>query len=425
MKTALLASLLLIVTGCTSAYLAAPPSNAIEVQGAGTIAPGEFRQTIPALFYVTDREPSDAGYGGERSNSMAFGQMRIGLTGMREQDYSAYMQGLTSGYDAPHYTLEGINEIVRFPATPTPFALADGVISRDRESIQAYQQASAQFRSRLEAELARRSTGKVVLYVHGFNNDFDTGAFELLELWTASGWSGVPIMFSWPTEHAGPLNYLGDTQDGDFSVYHLKEMLRIIASTSGVESITVIAHSRGASIATTALRELLIEARGAGLSMYDTYRIETLILAAPDIDLGVMEQRLVAEMFGVGFGQINVYMNKNDNALGLAEMIFGNRRFGESTIDDLSPASRAVFQGVKTVYFILVEDARGNARHSYFRLHPGVLADIAMTIRSDAQPTDPERPLEHLELNFWSIDRNYHPKLRVEASGGTTEGNGP
>ena len=62
--------------------------------------------------------------------------------------------------------------------------------------------------------------------------------------------------------------------------------------------------------------------------MYDTYRIETLILAAPDIDLGVMEQRLVAEMFGVGFGQINVYMNPNDNALGLAGMVFGNRRFG-------------------------------------------------------------------------------------------------
>ncbi len=425
MKSALLTPILLIATGCASVYPPAPSPNPVVEQATGTVARLDSKWTEPLVYYVTDRASLGAGYGSERSNAMAFGQARIRLPGMSLGDYSAYMQGIAGGDRAPRYALENINEIVRFPATPTPFALVDGVISRDRDAILAYQQAAAQFRSQLEVELAARSTGKIVLYVHGFNNDFHTGAFNLLELWAASGWTGVPIMFSWPTEQAGPLSYFGDTQDGAFSVFHLKEMLRIIASTPGMESVTVIAHSHGASIATTALRELLIEARGAGLSMYDTYRIETLILAAPDIDLGVMEQRLVAEMFGVGFGQINVYMNANDNALGLAGMVFGNRRFGETTINDLSPESRAVFQGVKTVHFIMVEDARGDERHNYFRLHPGVLADIAMTIRTDARPADPERPLEHLELNFWSVDRDYRPEMRIVPGGDTAEGDAP
>lgn len=343
---------------------------------------------------------------------------------MKERDYSAYMQGLTRGERRPPHALGELNEIVRFPATP-PFALVDGVISHDREAIRVYQEAASQFRRRLESELTARSTGKVVLYVHGFNNDFDDATFNLLQLWAASGWTGVPLMFSWPTEQSGPLSYFEDTQDVAFSVFHLKETLRLIASTPGVGRVTLIAHSHGASIATTALRELLIEARSADLSMCDTYRIETLILAAPDIELGVMEQRLVAEMFGVGFGQINVYMNPNDSALSVASLVCGNRRFGETTIDDLSPASRAVFRVVKTVHFIMVEDARGNERHNYFRLHPGVLADIAMTIRTDARPGDRECPLDHLEMNFWSLDRDYRPEMRTEPGSETGEVDSP
>jgi len=411
-----LVAFLLTATGCASAYPVAPPPNAAVFPGAGSATPPPDRDGLPTLLYVTDRAPLGENYGADRSNAMAFGQVSVGLSSMSQRDYSAYMQGVPGADTTPRYTLD-VNETVRFPATPIPFGLVDGVVSRDRDSISAYQVAASELRDQLATELATRSTGKVVVYVHGFNNDFDDASFNLMELWAASAWTGVPLLFSWPTQQAGPLGYFEDTQNGAFSVYHLKETLRLVSSTPGVETVTVIAHSHGASIATTALRELLIEACGANLSMYDTYRIETLILAAPDIDLGVMEQRLVTEMFGVGFGQINVYLNTNDNALGLAGMVFGHRRFGETTMDDLSPETRAVFRGVKTVHFIMVDDARGNERHNYFRLHPGVLADIAMTIRTDARPADPERPLEHLDLNFWSIDRAYRPELKTAPTG--------
>lgn len=399
------------MSACVSPYPAALPPNFHKTPAEQVTVSGEPELPDADLIYVTDRGPgpNDVPYGSGRSNSMAFGHIEIEITNMTPAAYFSYMNGHPERSAKPDYAIGHNHKSGRFPATPLPFSLENGVISRDRTATLQYQAATEQFRRALTERLRSQGTGKVILYVHGFKNSFEHSAYNLLELWTAAGRDGVPVLFSWPTGEESLFGYLGDTQNGAFSVYHLKELLRLIAGTEAVEEVVVIAHSHGASIATTALRELLIESRGAGLSMRDTYRISTLILAAPDIDLGVMEQRLVAEMFGVGFGQIDVYMNPHDNALGLAGMVFGATRFGNSRPDQLSPQSRAVFRGVRSVHFILVEDAQGKARHNHFRMHPGVLADIATTIRTGAGPGDPERPLDHIDLNFWRIDRSYFP----------------
>ncbi|MEQ8558191.1 MAG: alpha/beta hydrolase [Henriciella sp.] len=417
--------LAMATSACATAYPVAPPPNSSERPDEQAASASLLTSdALPNMYFVTDRQRVTDGsrFGSERSNTMTFGRVSVTVSGMTPDTYASYMLGNQKSSSLPQYTLGKLDDISEFPATPLPFSLVGGVIERNRQAISNYRDASASFRQALSAEFEGRNSGRVVLYVHGFNNSFETGTYNLLELWAASGFGSVPIMFSWPTQQSSVLNYFEDTQDGAFSVYHLKETFRLIASTPGLKSVTVVAHSHGASIATSALRELLIEARGSGLSMYDTYQIETLILAAPDIDLGVMEQRLVAEMFGVGFGQINVYMNPDDNALGLAGVVFGNRRFGKTSPENLSPESRKVFQGVKTVHFILVDDARGNERHNYFRMHPGVLADIGMTLRTDARPADPERPLEHLDLNFWHLDRTYRPIYRNPTGSPVSDG---
>ncbi len=405
--------LCLTLPACVSTYTGAIAPNAWDETALPSIDTGmaqpEDRST---LLYITDRNTAGSGeYGTSRSSSMAFGRVGIEVTNMTMPAYSAYMSGRSQGLARPRYRTAYVEEQIRFPGTPLPFSIENSAFTPDQSAIGAYLEAGAGFSAALSSEIRRRGSGQIVLFVHGFNNDFAAGAFNLYELWAASGWSGVPVLFSWPTGEPNLFSYVGDTQDSEFSVFHFKETLRLMASTEGVEEIVVIAHSRGALIATTALRELLIESRGSGLSMRNAYRINTLILAAPDIDLGVMEQRLVAEMFSIGFGQINVYINPYDRALGLSGFLFGSTRFGAARPDQLSPESRAVFRGAEAVHFILVEDASAAARHNYFRLHPGVLSDIGITIRTGASPADPERPLERLEFNFWQIDRNYTPVM--------------
>ncbi|WP_417469858.1 alpha/beta hydrolase [Maricaulis sp.] len=419
MKRFRLIVLLFTLGACAHPYPGAvSPNPWTRSEGAGPETGIASQTAQPTLLYVTDRAPADGeGYGTDRSSSMAFGSLEIDVTNMSAAAYSGYMSGTNRASRAPRYELADIVETARFPGTPLPFSLENGAMRRDRSAVLADQAARRAFSRGLSDELAARGTGKVVLFVHGFNNSFERGAFSLLELWAASGWEGLPILFSWPTGEPNVLSYFGDTQDGEFSVFHLKETLRLIAANEDVDEVVLIAHSRGASIATTALRELLIESRGAGLSMLNTYRINTLILAAPDIDLGVMEQRLVAEMFGIGFGQIDVYLNRSDDALGVSGWLFGGVRFGSLGPEQLSAESRSVFQGVDSVHFILVEDARGEARHNHFRLHPGVLADIAITMRTGAEPADPERPLTHLDLNFWRIDQGYTPQFTGDRAG--------
>lgn len=412
MKRLCLLALCALLGGCVSVYPAAVSPTPWETSGAAASRPGDgVPQNTSQMLYVTDRNmlETEQGFGTDRSTAMAFGHVRIDTTNMGQRDFDAYMSGHAISDKRPRYAATLTDEIVRFPGTPLPFAIEKGVLIRDRSAMAAYKGAGAQFQAALTQELEDNDTGKVILYVHGFNNTFDDGAFNLFELWSAAGRAGVPILFSWPTGGHKALGYFSDTQSGDFSVYHLKETLRLISATRAVDEVVVVTHSHGASIVTSALRELLIESRGAGVSMRDTYRIDTLIMAAPDIDLGVMEQRLVAEAFGIGFGQIDVYLNPGDNALGLAGWIFGSPRFGAARPDQLSPESRAVFQGVKSVHFIMVQDANQFDRHNYFRLHPGVLADIAVTLRTGARPGDRERGLMHIGLNFWQIDQTYRP----------------
>lgn len=414
MRLNCLLAMCVVLTGCANVYPAAiSPTPWVTMEPEPLDAVDSGQQDISQMLYVTDRNVLETGqgFGVDRSTSMSFGHIRIVPSNMEQEDFADYMSGRAVSAKRPSYTATLSDAITPFPGTPLPFAIENGVISRDRSAVASYQAVSRQFKDALTQELAARNTGKVVLYVHGFNNTFEDGAFNLFELWSASRWSGVPILFSWPTGGHETFGYFSDTEDGDFSVFHLKETLRLIAATNAVDEVVLITHSHGASIVTSALRELLIESRGAGLSMRDTYRIDSLIMAAPDIDLGVMEQRLVTELFGMGFGQIEVYLNPDDNALGLAGWIFGSPRFGAARPDQLSPQSRAVFQGVRSVHFIMVKDANQFDRHSYFRRHPGVLSDIAITIRTGARPADPERPLKHLELNFWEIDRSYQPVL--------------
>ena len=130
-------------------------------------------------------------------------------------------------------------------------------------------------------------------------------------------------------------------------------------------------------------------------------------MAAPDLDYGVVTQRLIAEKFGPAFGQITIYMNENDSALGIAQSLMRGVRFGKLTADRQSEREAQIFNNVKNVSFVNVKDASGFIRHGYFSQHPGALSDIIMLIKTSSKPGTPERPLTHIEGNFWALDRSY------------------
>jgi esterase/lipase superfamily enzyme len=100
----------------------------------------------------------------------------------------------------------------------------------------------------------------------------------------------------------------------------------VLAAAPEREHIHLIAHSRGTDVATTALRELFIEERAAGMDLRTVSKLSNLVLAAADLALEVVSQRLAAERVGLGINRITIYVSQTDRALGISGCLFVSLR---------------------------------------------------------------------------------------------------
>ncbi|GAW33918.1 hypothetical protein RA2_00963 [Roseovarius sp. A-2] len=352
------------------------------------VMPGDTAPQSP-LFYVTDRATTatQAGvitYTPRRDAAMGFGIAEVETA-------------------PPGPELRAVREVVRFPATPLLFTQEAGVIVPDAGAMRRYEAAGARMSDTLGRALRATPGRDILLYVHGFNSSFENTLETTARLWQAIDRQALPVAYSWPSGNPGPFGYFKDRESGEFSIFHLKETLRLLSGLPGLGRIHIVAHSRGSDVVTTALRELVIEARAAGRDPRDSLRVETLILAAPDLDFSVVRQRLIAERFGPAFGRITVYMNPDDSALGFAQLLMAGMRFGRLSYDHLGEAEREIFRRIRNVHFINVSAVTGQASHSYFSRNPEVLADMATVITTGADPDSPARNLIHAEANFWRL----------------------
>ena len=110
-----------------------------------------------------------------------------------------------------------------------------------------------------------------------------------------------------------------------------------------VKKLHIIAHSRGTDIITTAIRELALQSIVRGENPREYLKIENIILAAPDLDFGIMSQRLIAEGLVVSVGQSTIYRNPNDGALSLSQYILSGLRLGAISANDLMPYQKNYF----------------------------------------------------------------------------------
>ena len=81
--------------------------------------------------------------------------------------------------------------------------------------------------------------------------------------------------YTWPANpNLGPLlGYTHDRESGEYTGYHLREFIRLLAQTPNLERLHIIAHSRGTDVAITTLRELQLEFRGTGIDIRDRLKI--------------------------------------------------------------------------------------------------------------------------------------------------------
>lgn len=404
-------------TGCANTLM--PTPNLYLAPGVHPFEAvrAEFQSNAVDVLYVTDREQtapagSQPVYTSGRSRSMAFGRASVSFG----EDVSWKQLVRASCTRAREMNLPvrvgRVEELERFPPTPPQLNLReDGSLVEATASVIERQLVEGRFRSTLQQWLQRGSDQRdVFLYIHGFNNGFEASVQVIAQVWHFLGRRGVPLAYSWPAGRSGLRGYGYDRESGEFTIFHLKHLLRLLGECPSVGRVHIIAHSRGTDVAVSALRELHLAFDARGQSTRDMLKLGVLVLAAPDIDLDVSLQRLAAErLFQVPEATV-IYSSREDWALWLANLLFlGIARIGELAPEDVPSQDLADLRRFPNVQLIDTTGATtGVIGHDYFRTSPAVSSDLILVLR-DRRPAGAEhgRPMKLLKNGFWQIEADY------------------
>jgi len=409
--------MMLFLAGCASPRPLMPVPNLYIGEDAPelfTALPSELQDSRIDLLYVTDRVPEtdDDGaltYGYGRSRSVAFGSAIVTI----EPELSwGELQRVSLEQDRStklSLHLSSLEERGRFPETPLPLVLINGEAQIDPAALETLRITEQSFHAEIRRRLAFAPKPEVVLFVHGYHNDFEEAAQTLAELWHFFGREHVPILYTWPAGQGGPSGYIYDRESGEFTVHHLKTLIRSLYDNPEIKRVHMIAHSRGTDVLTSAIRELSLVARAAGETPSDKLRYSHVVLAAPDLDLDVVSQRIIAEQIGREAKNITIYTSQEDKAIGIAERLFKSAaRLGRLAIEDLQADDLAGIDKVEGISFIDLQEGTGGTGHAYFHSDPAASSDLILLMRYGFEPgAENGRPLEFMAPGFWMINPEY------------------
>jgi esterase/lipase superfamily enzyme len=172
----------------------------------------------------------------------------------------------------------------------------------------------------------RRKKHKAIVFVHGFNNNFQESLFRITQMQADAKIDGIPILFAWPSQ--GQVTaYEIDKESARYSVSYLVALLKMLSSSPEVSDILVVAHSMGGMLTMEALRQLRSEGKKQVIA-----RLGRVMLAAPDIDA----QTFRAQVQAVGplKPPLLVLVSKDDGALRLSSILGGGVRAGAINVEN-------------------------------------------------------------------------------------------
>jgi esterase/lipase superfamily enzyme len=424
----------LILAGCATSYTMMPtPVLYTGAQAQPLFAEAPARSDSPTLdlLFVTDRAPAkdgvdDVPYTADRARSIGFGSAEVRFGNDVSWDELVKVSTASERSVPLDLSLGATKELGRFPPIPYELVVGPAGTSRLPAMVQAHEKTKAE----LQAEIARRlhaaSRKEVVLFVHGFHDSFERAAITMGELCHFLGRDFVCAIFSWPAGgRRGVLfGYNEDRESGEYAVEDLLKTIRIIAETSAVQRVHLLAHSRGADILATSLAELSVEAYALGDTLAHRFKVGNVVLMAPDIDADVALAKIfkvfsdpdlpfdgranpgVALMPSPEF-KVTIYASPDDKALATSGWLFGSvARLGRFNATMLTPHQIDEIRTFGEVDVIQVRGTTDPFGHSYFVSNPEASADIIAMLRYGLKPNEPGRPLEEIVRPFWSVPRH-------------------
>jgi len=203
---AVLFLMVLFLAGCASPRPLMRVPNLYIGEGAPelfTALPSELQDNRVDLLYVTDRLPEtdDDGvltYGYGRSRSVAFGSAIVTIEPELTWDELQRVSLEQDRSTRLSLHLDSLEERGRFPETPRPIVLINGEAQPAPAVLETSRITEQSFQAEIRRRLALAPKPEVVLFVHGYNNEFEDAAQTLAELWHFLGREHVPLLYTWP-----------------------------------------------------------------------------------------------------------------------------------------------------------------------------------------------------------------------------------
>ncbi|WOF42158.1 alpha/beta hydrolase [Sphingopyxis indica] len=248
----------------------------------------------------------------------------------------------------------------------------------------------------LQAETDRRH-GRVLLYVHGYRESFETTTKDMAQIARMTGFDGPVIAYSWPSQH-DVLGYAVDETNMYHDVRNFRDFLKSLAEQPWVREVVIVSHSLGARLVVPAIAYVDRAAPSA-----DSRNISNIILASPDIDRETFERDISDGVLTAAKvardRRITLYVSLKDKALAASRALHGYPRLGSPYCFDPYEAADLTAEGLPERCYpdaipgLTVIDttdvSRGTTGHSNFLLSAAACRDFIAVIAG--KRTRPER----------------------------------
>ncbi len=155
----------------------------------------------------------------------------------------------------------------------------------------------------------------VLIYVHGFNQTFETAALDAARLSDGISFHGDTMVFAWPSK-AKLFDYGYDRESAMWSRDALERVLSRLVANPKIGRIHIVAHSVGTMLTMESLRQIYTR---HGMAVAE--KLGAVVFASPDIDMDVFSSSV--ERMPPVAPKITVITATNDRALALSGWIAG------------------------------------------------------------------------------------------------------
>jgi esterase/lipase superfamily enzyme len=215
-----------------------------------------------------------------------------------------------------------------------------------------------------------------LVFVHGFNTTFNDGVLRLAQIIWDMQFKGVSILFSWPSA-GGVLKYLYDLNSALGARPRFQELIQMLRTDAGVETIHIVAHSMGNMVVLEALNEL---AKAGALPT-----LSEVVMAAPDVDIDLYKS-LAVRIRPLTRG-MTLYASANDKALVASRKAAGKPRAG-----DVFAGRPIVLPQIESIDVSAIGDEMFGLNHNVFADNRSLIDDIGRLLFKGDRPPNQRSP---------------------------------